>query len=204
MENENEGNGVGGGIDPSERQQPTKRDGDLPSLSARQAYIEFVLTLVRLDQHDVWDRMASLPILLKTLFNGLLGEDDPRTTRRVVGVLKSHLFGGRHWKHLSMHKRHRLIQQQHLRILCDLADAHADGSDTGGRISNEVFALLLNLMSRNHEWTLFPLGEQDYLVCMMLSQSNKLDVPPCLHRALGSCICQVVEWCCVCARVRFI
>ena len=186
MEKENEDNGGGGGLDPSEHQQPTKGDDDQHSLSARQAYIEFVLTLVRLDQHDLWDRMASLPILLKTLLNGLLGEDDPRTTRRVVGVLKSHLFGGRHWKRLSMHKRHRLVQQQHVRILCDLADAHADGSDVGGRTSDEVFALLLNLMSRDHAWTLFPLGEQDYLACVMISQSNKLDVPPCLHRALGA------------------
>jgi hypothetical protein len=144
---------------------------DERGMSPRQAYVSFAMSLVELDHKDVWDYFSSFPILLKTLLVGLQSDWNKGKVYRVLQGLKTHLFEGRHWCNLSMQKRHKLIQHQHLRLLCLAMSPMAFGGDGSNskRVQTVASEILTNLCTRNHKWSLFPIGDKDFLALFLAS-----------------------------------
>ena len=154
--------------------------------SARESFVDFMLALIELDHKDIWDQLCALPILMKTLLMGLPSDSDKDRVYRVVDRLKKYLFGGKSWRHLSMERRHKLFQQQHLRLLSFLLDVPDSESESSRSVSKLVAELLTNLCSRAHDWSLFPLEEKDFLTCMLVSYSRQMNASDFHFAALDS------------------
>ena len=144
--------------------------------SERDAYVNFMVALMDLDLGDVWDRMCTLPVLLRTLLSGFVGDGDPKNFGKVVRAIRESLLGGRHWCGLPAQKRQRLFQKQHFGLLCAAAEAH--DSQAG-----EVSEILLGLFDRRGQGPLFPLGDRDFLLCSMASHSSRVGAEAELRRA---------------------
>ena len=142
----------------------------------RDAYVNFMVALMELDLGDVWDRMCTLPVLLRTLLSGFVGDGDPKNFGKVVRAIRESLLGGRHWRGLPAQKRQRLFQKQHFGLLCAAAEAH-------NLQAGEVSEILLGLFDRRGQGPLFPLGDRDFLLCSMASHSSRVGAEAELRRA---------------------
>ncbi|UPR01583.1 NopRA1 domain-containing protein [Chloropicon primus] len=162
-----------------EQDDGKRKDGDVVA-SARDAYVDFMVTVIELDQGDVWDLVCLRPVLFRALFTGFLTEGGAKNLKRVAGALRTHLFGGKHWSDFSMMKRHKLFQHQHLRLLCAAMDVHP-GEAHG------ISEILLQLFARGKGQTLFPVSDRDFVLCMMSADDpKKVEGQSCLQETLRS------------------